>query len=706
MNVPRPAVDRAATLAAWSEPVRRVKLVDAARADALSRLDVTTVGDLIAHYPFRYLDLTRVETLGTVRTGLDATVVGRVHEVKVKKPKPRLTITEVTIVDGTGTLIGVWFNQPYRQQQFLAGERVAFAGRVTVGFMGMKQIQSPYFEKLPPEEDPHRTARILPVHRTTEGLTTNWLRRLIENAVEEFAEVPDHLPASLRAALGLMPLAAALREIHFPHTMRDAEESRRRLAFDELFVLQIGLAMRRHKATLERAGVSHATDGPALAALRGSMPFTPTPDQELAIREILADMASPRPMNRMLLGDVGTGKTLVAAHALCSVADSGSQAAMMAPTEVLAIQYAEKVGPLLDAANVSWGLLTGSTSAVERASLLARAADGSLQVLFGTHALLEESVAIKRLSLAIVDEQHRFGVSQRLGLRAKGAAADLLVMTATPIPRSLALTLYGDLDTSYLRTRPTGTLGALQVTTRLVSRAQRESAYERVREEVRAGRQAYVVCALVEEGAEGNEARAATKEAERLRAEVFPNLRVGLLTGRMRPAEKVAVMRDFRDGAIDVLVSTTVIEVGVDVPNATVMIVEDAERFGLAQLHQLRGRIGRGEHPGEFLLFADARSAESRERMAAIARTNDGFELAEYDLRLRGEGHVLGERQHGLPALRVASLLGDFDLLELARSRAAALVASDPHLALPEHGPLSRVVKSWFAGSWEWVSSG
>jgi len=411
-------------------------------------------------------------------------------------------------------------------------------------------------------------------------------------------------------------------------------------------------------------------------------------------------------MNRMLLGDVGTGKTLVAAHALCATADTGMQAAMMAPTEVLAIQYAEKVGPLLDAVGVQWALLTGSTPAVERRVILSAAAEGELSVLFGTHALLEQSVTLRRLSLAIVDEQHRFGVGQRLGLRAKGAAADLLVMTATPIPRSLALTLYGDLDTSYLRTRPTSASGASTVTTRLVPHAGRADAYDRVREEVRAGRQAYIVCALVEEGARDTEAKAATKEAERLRTEVFPDVRVGLLTGRMRPAEKASVMRDFRDGLIDVLVSTTVIEVGIDVPNATLMIVEDAERFGLAQLHQLRGRIGRGGHPGEFLLFADARTQESRERMEAIATTNDGFELAEYDLKLRGEGQLLGERQHGMPELRLASIVADADLLDTARSDATALVAADPHLTRPEHAPLRRLVEQSFARDWEWVSSG
>ncbi len=532
----------------------------------------------------------------------------------------------------------------------------------------------------------------------------NWLRRLVSNALEDYADVPDHLPVDVRLERGLMSYAAALHQIHFPDDSASAQAARRRLAFDELLVLQLGLARRKHSLTREHAGISHTLGGTALTRLGESMPFTLTDDQQRAVDEILADMSSPRPMNRMLLGDVGTGKTLVAAHALCAAVDTSMQAAMMAPTEVLAIQYAEKLGPLLDSAGVSWALLTGSITASERRTILEAAARGDLGVLFGTHALLEQSVTIKRLSLAIVDEQHRFGVGQRLGLRAKGAAADLLVMTATPIPRSLALTLYGDLDTSYLRTRPDTAGGNVSVTTRLVSRAGRDKAYDRVREEVRRGHQAYIVCALVEEGEV--EAKAATREAERLRSEVFPSLRVALLTGRMRPAEKAATMREFRDGLIDVLVSTTVIEVGVDVPNATLMIVENAERFGLAQLHQLRGRIGRGTHPGEFLLFSDARTDESRERMQAIASTTDGFELAEHDLRLRGEGQLLGARQHGMPELRLASIITDTDLLDAARADASALVAEDPHLSQPVHSPLRLVMEQSFARDWEWVSSG
>jgi ATP-dependent DNA helicase RecG len=524
----------------------------------------------------------------------------------------------------------------------------------------------------------------------------------VASAVDDFADIPDHLPSELRLRRGILPLHSALRAIHFPADMVEAAAARDRLAYDELLQLQLYMALRRHALTRERAGVSHPTDGPSLAAFRGAVLFELTADQVTATAEILADMHDPQPMNRMLLGDVGTGKTLVAGQALACAADGGGQGAMMAPTEVLANQYAHALGPLLDAAGLRWGLLTGSTPAAQRRELLALLADGQLQVIFGTHALLEESVAFHRLTLVVVDEQHRFGVNQRLGLRGKGAAPDLLVMTATPIPRSLALTLYGDLEASYLRTRPMSRPGAR---TTLVKQAKRDSAYERLREAVRAGEQGYVVCALVDES-EAAEARAATREYERLSTKVFSELRVGLLTGRMRGAEKARVMREFRGGEIDVLVATTVIEVGVDVPNASVMIVENAERFGLAQLHQLRGRVGRGEVTGEVFLIADAKSPEGRERMDALVSTNDGFELAEMDLRLRGEGQVLGDRQHGLPALRLASVVTDGELIEQARTDAADIVSRDAHLTGAEHRPLLDELKRTYAAAWEWVSSG
>lgn len=695
-------IGRIEALAAHGLPVSSARFVDTNRAALLEKLSIETIGDLVRHYPFRYLDLTDVRSLIDVKSGQEATVVGRVHEVKVKKVRPRLTVTEVALVDGTGVLVGVWFNQPWVQQRFVAGEVVAFAGKVDFDY-GLKKITNPFVEKLAGRDDAEEwSGRVLPVHRSTEGLSTGWLRRLVAAAVDDYGSVVDHLPSALRDRRGLIPLHSALRDIHFPRSMADADAARQRLVYDELLLLQLYMAMRRHTLTREQAGVAHKTDGQAMQSLREHLPFVLTDDQQRAIAEILADMARPQPMNRLLLGDVGTGKTLVAAHALASVADSDGQSAMMAPTEVLAVQYAHKLGPLFDDCKIPWALLTGSTPAATRRELLASIAQGDVAVVFGTHALLEADVAFKRLTLAIVDEQHRFGVNQRLGLRGKGASADLLVMTATPIPRSLALTLYGDLATSYLRQRPNSAAG---VTTRLVKPHTATPAHKAVRAAVRAGRQAYVVCALVDES-DAIQVRAATREYERLRNEIFPDLKVGLLTGRMRPAEKALAMDRFRSGETQVLVSTTVIEVGVDVPNASVMIIEDADRFGLAQLHQLRGRVGRGEHAGEVWLVADPRSAESRERLSTLVQTSDGFELAEKDLRIRGEGQVLGDRQHGLAGLRIASLIDDLDVVEMARSDAFEMVSADPHLQLPEHGPLLHQVRRTFSAAWKWVSSG
>lgn len=700
---PESLSSRARAAARLDLPVTAVRLVDARRAEALSRLGIETVRDLVCHYPFRYLDLTATCDLRSVPVGAEATVIGRVHEIKVKHPRPRLTITEVALVDGTGALVGVWFNQPYIAQRFRIGERVAFAGQVVLEY-GLKQMRNPFVEKLPDEESAPSLASILPVHHATEGLSTNWMRRLVAEALRFAGDVPDPLPAALRVKRGLVPLVDALHSIQFPETVADAERARERLAYEELLAIQLGMALRRHRLVDERRGHRHVIDGPHRSALAAALPFELTADQRTAIDEILADMADPRPMNRMLLGDVGTGKTVVAAFALAVCADSGTQAAMMAPTEVLASQYARAIGPLLDSVGITWALVTGSTKAAERKRILADLAAGRLTVAFGTHALIQDDVAYRHLSLAIVDEQHRFGVSQRLALRAKGENADLLVMTATPIPRSLALTLYGDLATSYLRQRP-GDRGPDHVRTRVLPASARADAYAAVRQAVAAGKRAYVVCALVDES-DATQARAATAEARRLQRQVFPDLKVGLITGQMPPADKQAALEDFRAGRTDVLVATTVIEVGIDVPEATVMIVEDADRFGLAQLHQLRGRVGRGEDPAEVILIANPRTADGVARLAAIETTADGFELAERDLALRGEGEVLGERQSGLPALKLARLGTDSALLDAAREDAREIVAADPALADPAHRLLALDVRRRLGDAWEWVSSG
>lgn len=663
---------RVQRLAAWSEPVLRVRFVDGKRAGLLQRLGVSTAGDLLRHYPHRYLDIAAAPSLLDVRVGEDATAVGRVHEVKSKRPRKGLSITEVAIVDGTGVLLGVWFNQPFMAERFAVGERVAFAGRVTLDY-GLKQIRNPLVERLGEGQDTELLGGLVPMHSTTEGLSANWLRRLVREALEEYGDVVDPLPAQVRQDRGLVSLAAALRSIHFPASAADAEQARRRLAYEEFFYLQLLLLGRRAQARDHGGGIVHVTTGTSQSAVRSALSFDLTADQEDALADILADMAAPSPMDRLLLGDVGTGKTAVAALALAASVDGGHQAAMMAPTEVLAHQYADRVGGALDSAGISWALLTGSTTTAVRREILKRVADGSTKILFGTHALFSEDVRFHDLGLVIVDEQHRFGVNQRLALRAKGPRSDLLVMSATPIPRSLALTVFGDLETSYLRERPTSKDPSEAVRSRVVHHSERHAAYESVRQAAAQGRQAYVICPLVDETAEAD-AKAATEESERIAADVFPELRVGLLTGRLASAEKIETMEAFKRGEIDVLVATTVVEVGVDVPNATVMIVEDAERFGLAQLHQLRGRVGRGESQGEFLVFADPTTDEGVRRMAAIESIADGFQLAEMDLGLRGEGDILGERQSGATGLLAASVLRDSALLEQARDDVAMLL--------------------------------
>jgi len=685
-------------------PVQTVRQVNLARGNGLARLGITTIRDLLEHLPHRYIDYRQLCLVKDLRPGVEATVVGTVMEVHLKTPRPRLSVLEVAISDEAGgVLVGVWYNQEYIRNNFAVGDRVAFAGIPKYEF-GMMQVRRPFAEKLDSDDDSLSLNRIIPVHRSTEGLTTNWIRRLVSNALTHCAYIPDHLPARLRIARRLISRSHALQSIHFPESQDAIQDARRRFAYDELLCLQVGLAIRRHRLGHDRPGFAHTVDGFFVKRLPDYLSFTLTSDQSAAIKEILGDMASLRPMNRILIGDVGTGKTLVAAHALAATADSGKQAAIMAPTEVLANQYCVSLGHLFDQLGIKWALLVGSTPKAQREKILSGVSSGEIDVLFGTHSVIGPQVKFRDLTLAIVDEQHRFGVNQRLGLRKKGMAVDLLVMSATPIPRSLALTFYGDLNASYLKERPNKHFG-VHVVTEWVPKSRRKRAYAAIRQAVAKGRQAYVICALVDEQAQSY-SRSALREAERLKTNVFPNLKVGILTGRMRTSEKSDVMDRFRAGAIDVLVSTTVVEVGVDVPNATVMIVEDAERFGLAQLHQLRGRIGRGENPGFFFAFADPKNPAGRARMKTLESSTDGFFLAQKDLEVRGHGHLFGEKQSGLPELRFASLIDDVDLVEVTRKDSLSIVTDDPELMSAVYRPLSVEVKHRFGSAWKWVSSG
>ncbi|MBI4172284.1 MAG: ATP-dependent DNA helicase RecG, partial [Actinobacteria bacterium] len=577
---------------------------------------------------------------------------------------------------------------------YKGGRELAVSGMVTM-YGGRLQLANQEVEVLRAEgmETVH-TGRITPVHPATEGITTRTIRELVFRALEGLPAIPDPLPEDVVDAESLLSYDWAARKIHFPESQEELAKAQERLKFDELFTLELGVAFRKRRVEAAEVGIAHTADGPLVDRLFETLPFEPTDAQRRAVVDIGEAMARPRPMNLLLQGDVGSGKTMVALHAALVAIQSGHQAAIMAPTEVLAGQHFRSMeavlGPfgarpflempdrpgdggqasLLDAADalhatVTYALLAASVTGKDRARILEGIAEGRVDLVVGTHALVQEGVAFKDLSLAVIDEQHRFGVHQRMALKGKGGSPDVLIMTATPIPRTLALTYYGDLDVVVLDEMPEG---RQPVETRVVRSApERKQAYEVVRREVEAGRQAFVVCAAIDE-ANKLEVKAAEREAERLATEVFPDLSVEVLHGRMRPAEKERRMEEFRAGTHHLLISTTVIEVGVDIPNATVMLVENAERFGLAQLHQLRGRIGRGAHRSFCFLFDQSakENYEARARLEAMIRTTDGFELADEDLRLRGEGTLFDVRQSGMPDLKLARLAEDLDLVKRA----------------------------------------
>ena len=700
----------------------------------LAGIGIRTVGDLLRHYPRRYIDRSGVQPIRDLRLGAPATVLGTVK--RVRPAHTRRSPVTVTVTDGTGELDLAFFNQPWAAKRYRVGVELAAWG-VASRYGRRLQLSQQEVEILGGDEhDPVHTGRITPIHPATEGISTRTIRELVFRALERIPSIPDPMPPNLRRDEGLVDLDTALRGAHFPDDDRELARSIERLKFDELFTLELGVAFRKHRVEAERNGVIHVPESELTERLLATVPFEPTKAQFRAIDEVGAAMAASRPMNALLQGDVGSGKTLVALHACLVAIGSGHQAAIMAPTEVLAGQHARSVAALLDGVGaapylegpaparaapegqssllddpgveaagtgVRYALLTSAVTGKDRTRILAGIADGAVDLVVGTHALVQEAVVFRDLSLAVVDEQHRFGLHQRMALKGKGGGdIDVLIMTATPIPRTLALTYYGDLDVIVLDEMPKGRRPI--VTTSARSAAERAAAYDLVRREVRAGHQAFVVCAAIDEG-NRTQVRAAEAEAARLATEVFPDLRVELLHGRMRPKDKDRIMDGFRTGQADVLISTTVIEVGVDVPNATVMLVENAERFGLAQLHQLRGRIGRGEASSFCVLFDESEETnqDARARVDAMVRTTDGFELADEDLRLRGEGTLFDTRQSGMPDLKLARLSEDLDLVKRARVRAFDLVEGDP--ALAAHPALLDELRQRFEGSIEWLFS-
>jgi ATP-dependent DNA helicase RecG len=671
-------------------PVTAISGVGPTQAKRLQRLGVDTIGDLLYLFPRRHEDYSQLRPIGKLKYGEQVTVIGTIRSTRLKRQRGGAAIVNSIIADASGSIQATWFNQPYLVDQFKRGRQIVLSGTVDE-YLGRLVMSSPVWEPL--DSELLHTGRLVPVYPLTSGMKGRWLRRIMKRTVDYWTKrLPDHLPSSIRERNDLLSLEEAVAQMHFPNDMHNLSRARRRLAFDEFFVLQIGV-LRQRQEWRDHPGLPVPVDRALLQVFLSELPYRLTGAQQRAVDDILGDLGKDHPMSRLLQGDVGSGKTVVAMAAMYLVAKGGYQAAMMAPTEILAEQHFKNVATMLGQLGLSVALLTGSVPRSEKEAIYAGVASGEIQILVGTHALIQEDVDFKNLALAIIDEQHRFGVRQRGILRAKGYNPHILVMSATPIPRTLALTVYGDLDLSIIDEMPPG---RQPIETRWFMPAERERAYCFVRTQAEKGRQAYIICPLVEES-EKIEAKAAVEEHERLSKSIFPDLRLGLLHGRLRSADKEEVMRAFSEHELDILVSTSVVEVGIDVPNATVMLIEGANRFGLSQLHQFRGRVGRGEHASYCILLSDITTDVSEERLRAIEDTQDGFKLAERDLEMRGPGDFFGTRQSGLPELKLASL-GDTPLLELARREAQELFAEDPSLAFPDHRLLARRVHQFWGG--------
>jgi len=669
---------------ALKAPVETARGVGAKRAGGLRKLGMDTIEDILLYFPRRIEDRTRFGRIGELRHGDEIAVRGRVHVVDQVQMGRRMKATKAAIGDGSGFLFGIWFNQPWVAQQLPRGEEIDLFGKAEFNY-GEWQMRSPVWETAGTGME---IGRFVPIYPATEGITDRYLRALIDRNLDRFLpSVRDILPGAVREERGLQGRRLAIETIHRPPDLDAFEQARRSLAFEELFLLQMGLLASAGSS----AGIPHAAGGTLTDSFLASLPYTLTQAQALALREIVSDLRSPRRMMRLLQGDVGSGKTIVAVLAALTVIDAGYQAVLMVPTEILAEQHALGLSEQFGGLPIRMGLLTGSTKG--KAKLKDRIAAGEIDLVIGTHALIQETVSFDKLGLVIIDEQHRFGVVQRSLIEEKGDAVDLLVMSATPIPRTIALTLYGEFDVSVLDELPTG---EKRIKTLRLGERERQAAYDEVARYLSEGRKGYVVLPLVEES-EKIDAKAAIQAAEELSAR-FSGVGVGLLHGRLPSSEKAAVMEQFRSGEVQLLVSTTVIEVGIDVPDADFMVIEHADRFGLPQLHQLRGRIGRAGQPSTCLAISDARTDEARHRLEAFSEETDGFAIAEKDLAIRGPGDLLGTQQHGyLTQLRAVDLIGDLDLMRQSREDARRIHAA----GTPEE--ITRAVERRFAEILKWL---
>jgi ATP-dependent DNA helicase RecG len=706
-------------------PVSRVKGVSERQARALAEADVRSVADLLLHVPRRYIDRSRVAPIASLRPGEEATFIGRVVRISSRRIRGGRVMVDATVGDPSGDIRVSWFNQGFRERQLPPGAEVALFGKVEE-FRGRRQLTNPVTEPIRGETT--KTGRVVPIYPAVAGVPSWRIQSWMENALPRARPVLDPVPPEVVERHGLLGRDTAIAAIHFPDQPDDTVEARRRLVFDELFRLEVALALAKRRQEAESRGIAHPGGGALVDRFLDGLPYRLTEAQRRVLSEIEADLRSEAPMHRLLQGEVGSGKTVVAVACLLRAVEGGMQGAVMAPTEVLAGQHFLGVTALVeesglaphpegaaaslgmdslfagDAPAVRVALLTSSQVATNfvgdagRSDVLGWIADGRIDLVVGTHALIQEGVHFAGLGAAVVDEQHRFGVAQRVLLKEKGGELDpdLLIMTATPIPRTLSMTLYGDLDVSIIDELPPG---RTPIETVVVPRSEEDLAWSEVRAAVADGRQAFVVCPLVEDSPKV-EASSATAEHRRLEA-ILEDVRVGLIHGQLPAREKEAVMEGFRNGALDVLVATTVIEVGIDVPNATVIVIEDADRFGLSQLHQLRGRVGRGRHAGRCILLADPTTPEGEARLEAMVSTTDGFRLAEEDLRIRGQGTVFGTRQSGMADLRLADILSDAPTLVEARREAFALVDRDPDL--DAHAELREEVRVLLGDAVEWL---
>jgi len=668
-------------LIAPSDPVDRLSGIRDVRKRQLGRLGVQTVRDLLYLFPRRYNDYSALKPVGHLRVGDEVSLLVTVKTVRTRQTRPNFYVTTAVLADASGSVRATWFNQRSLQMRLKPGLEIVVSGKVGQ-FLGKLNLESPEWETISHEH--LNTARLVPVYPATEGLGQRWLRRVVRRTLDDcLAGLRETMSADIRQQFGLIDLHAAIRAIHFPEDWDDLDQARRRLAFDEFLLVQLGLLQRRLRAR-QAVGSPLTVPDEWLQEFEAGLPFTLTGAQRRAIAEIRQDLAASHPMSRLLQGDVGSGKTVVALAAMLMAAEAGKQAALMAPTELLAEQHHRSISRLLRQAEGApfragrLALLLGRLPAGEKAAAQEAIAGGQASLVIGTHALIQEAVSFNDLGLVVVDEQHRFGVQQRAELVAKGRHPHLFAMRATPIPRTLALTRYGDMDVTVLDELPPGRQVIRTVWRRDDSR---EPVYDYLRAQAREGRQAFIVCPVIE-GSESEDSRAAVDEYNRLRTKVFPDLRLGLLHGQLPSEEKDEVMQRFARGEIDILVSTSVVEVGIDVPNATVMLIEQAHRFGLAQLHQFRGRVGRGEHRSFCILMSSEASEIGARRLKAIEQETDGFRLAEIDLELRGPGEFLGTRQSGLPTLTIARL-SDLHTADLARRAAELILERDPELTAP-----------------------